>query len=216
MPEPRQLDGSTFSSKSRICSFQMRWLVASMEELDTFEPPSLPLGLPITDRKGVLDNGDWILTLTHEGVRDGVEVEETFELDGSTSEEPIETLPDFQALAKKYKAVMDGDKLEGWSQTVTIDGKAVKNPLLGVTAYLATGAVWRRSFGTPDFPDGLLKELGCIYTPTGAKSPPALPEGRTWLKRSLKAVWRGNIWQVTEEGLASGPGGWNRDIYRVR
>ena len=45
--------------------------------------------------------------------------------------------------------------------------------------------------------------------------PPNLPGDRDWLKRSLRASWRGNCWDITEEWLASGRYKWNRDIYKV-
>jgi len=217
MPEPNRIAGASFNAdRSGVLTFKIPWVVYSEEQCATFVPSSLPLDLPIVDRSASDDNGDWILTLNHEGVRPGAEIEETFELDGSTSEDPIETHPDWEALKNKYKAIMDGEKLDSWPAKITIDGESRKNPMLGVSAFLNIGAVWRRGFGEKNFPTYLLREIGCIDNPRGKMQPPTLPEGRNWIKRSLKATWRGNIWTINEEWLASGRGGWNRDIYKVR
>ena len=217
MPEPHRIAGATFNGdRSNILSFKVPWIVYTEEQLASFKPPEAPLGLPIVDRSATQDNGDWVLTLTYEGVKPGATVEETFELDGGTSEDPIESHPDWEALKKKYKAIMDGEKFDGWPAMVNTEYGKVKNPMLGVSAFLNTSAVWRRGFGDMNFPADLLRELGCVDRPRGKIQPPSLPEGRNWLKRSIKATWRGNIWTINEEWLASGRGGWNRDIYKVR
>ena len=66
-----------------------------------------------------------------------------------------------------------------------------------------------------EFPKDLLTAVGCIDKPTGKIEPPSLPGDRDWLKRSLRAAWRGNTWEITEEWLASGRYKWNRDIYKA-
>lgn len=213
----RRLNGATCSvDKNGVASFKIPYVVSTEAEIISFAPPRRPMNLPIVGREATEDNGDWILTLNFEGLPDSskeTEIEEVYELDGSTSEDPIETHPDFELIAKKYR--WDREERE-FSQKVNVDGKLVRNPLAGASAYLNVGAVWRRTFGARDFPEGLLRALGCIDEPQGKRKPPRMPDGRNWLKRSVKATWRGNVWTISEEWLGSGRGGWNRDLYRSK
>lgn len=213
--EPHRIAGATYNGdRNGISTFRVPWVVYTEEEIATFVPPSPPLGLPLVERFAAEDNGDWILTLVYEGLKDGQEPVELFELDDSTAEQPIDTYPDFGANVRWEKYKWDDTKRE-FPKSVVIDGKKVSNPLYGTTSYLDINPIWRKSYVLSDFPTDLLATVGCIDTPTGKKTPPKLAGDRDWLKRSLKAVWRGNVWAINEEWMASGRYKWNRDIYKV-
>lgn len=212
------ISGVTFSQdKTGIVTFKVPWIVRQPIELVTFAPTWVPLGLPVVDRSGTnRTDGDWDLMLTHEGAVAGIKLEETFELDYTSTDEPIETFPKFDALAKKYKAKIVEDRLEGWPKTLKDDsGNQIKNPMYGVTHYSSPGATWTATRILPEFPSDLLDRLGKIASPrtNGRITPPKTPRLRNWLKRSVKASWRGNVWSVTESYLLSGDGGFIRDIY---
>lgn len=212
--EPHRIAGATFSvDRTGIATLKVPYVIYDVEQLATYDPGTAPLGLAIVERSASEDGGDWILWLVYEGIKAGTQTVETYELDDSTAEQPIDTYPDFgYPRWEKYK--WDDDKKE-FPKDITIDGKPGINPLYGTTSYLDINPVWRKSSVASELPKDLLSAVGCIDVPTGDKQPPKLPGDRDWLKRSLKATWRGNAWVISEEWLASGRYKWNRDIYKV-
>ena len=213
--EPHRIAGATFSTdRIGISTFKVPYVVYSEDQLATFEPGTPPFGLTLVERSANEDGGDWVLWLLYEGIRSGGQDSiELFELDCSTAEQPIDTYPDFgYPRWKKYQ--WDADKRE-FPRDITIDGKPGINPLYGTTSYLDINPIWRKISVEVKFPKFLLAEVGCISKPVGQIDPPDLPSNRDWLKRSLRASYRGNCWEVTEEWLASGRYRWNRDIYKV-
>jgi len=217
--EPYRVEGASGGvDKNGIISCRIPWIVSTLEEAIAFVPASAPFGLPLVDRSFSEDKGDIQVTLFYEGKKSGGGSsangsDETFELEDSTAEQPIDTHPDFEAISKKYKW---NDTKKEFEKNISVDGKSRINPLYATTSYLDINAVWRKTYTSDSFPHGLLRSVGCIDQPSGRISPPDLPDGRDWLKRSLKASWRGNVWAITEEWLGAGRYKWNRDIYRVR
>lgn len=184
-------------------------------------------GRPFTQ----LEHGELQINFSFEGVPGGFNFDsteaETYELEGSTSEDPIESHPDFEALVKKYPAIFDEDgRFLGFArrfatnqtqaQTNELKNDGRKNPLYGVQAYLVGGCIWRRTYLAQSFPAGLLRNLGKIDTPKGSgfMQPPELPGRRNWIKIRAAARWRG-VWEIVEEWLLSGPNGWIPEIYRA-
>lgn len=212
--DPHRIAGATFSTDRKgISTFKIPWVVYTQDQLDTFEPSDPPLGLTLVERSGNEDGGDWVLWLLYEGIKKGKETVDLFELDCSTAEQPIDTYPDF-GYPRWAKYQWDKEKRE-FPRDITIDGQPGINPLYGTTSYLDINPIWRRMSVATDFPKDLLSAVGCIDKPTGKIPPPTLPNSRDWLKRSLRASWRGNCWDITEEWLASGRYQWNRDIYKA-
>ena len=80
--------------------------------------------------------------------------------------------------------------------------------------------MWRRTQLRKQLPADIHRNLFCIERPPQPKpgnvSVPTLPDISTWLKTSVRASWRGNVWQISEEWMASGRYGWNKHIYRKR
>jgi hypothetical protein len=224
-------NGANFSydSKTGIWKFDVPYVVATLEELATFNPTFLPLGLPAGARRGgERKDGQWDLVISHEGAAGSIATagfgegsKDTAELDYITQEDPIETFEKFQDLATKYKARFasdDPDRLVGWPKTLLVDGKGGKNPLYGTTHFLNPAAIWRVTLVRQSLPSALLKDLRKICTPiipSGLSnfSAPILETDQNWLKRSVKASYRGNVWVIVIEWQASGKGGWVKDIY---
>ncbi len=166
-----------------------------------------------------------IYTYTHEGVVDPVSFEGRIwcSLEGTDNEEPIETHPKFADLFKKYKGhYQPGTKRFDYfdptlSGGVTKDG-VQKNPLYGVTHFLAVGLIWTHTQVMRELPSNLLARVDCIDKPIGfgAMQPPSLSGRRNWLQLAPNAAQRGNVIQVTKRWLASGRNGWNEDVYNER
>ena len=149
---------------------------------------------------------------------------EEYGFEGATSEDPIETHPDYLALLEIYGGTEDENGKAKWPKTLSpasefedmtaIDGNdnvEKKNPMHGVESYLLPGATWVRKSVAKVFPVALIRALGTIDKPGG--NPPPLTGNRSWLKVRARATWRGNIWQIEEAWLLSGPEGWVPEMY---
>lgn len=97
----------------------------------------------------------------------------------------------------------------------SVGGGGVQS-LEGVEAYLRMGGIWRviYPYKGDTLPVGLFYGVGTITsTPKDGHRLPDLPAKRNWLKGPPTARWRGNAWEITEEFILSGVGGWIKDIY---
>jgi hypothetical protein len=136
-----------------------------------------------------------------------------YELDMRAAEEPIESHPDFASFA--FPEGTNGSKFgsdqmfEGFKPEY--DGTVITNPdWVGVRAYLAPGAVWRKTYLSASRPSSL-SGIGAIATPDG--SPPTVGGAYNWLYTGLTYEQRGAIYTVRQEWLLSGRRGWNASIY---
>jgi len=215
-------NGATFSYdwKTNIWKFDVPYVVTTIAELASFSPDFLPMGLPATSRRGgERKDGQWDLSITHEGCVGTSAEKDTAELDYMTAEDPIETFEKFVELAKKYKAKFapdNPDKLESWPKTISIDGgDKEKNPVYGTTHFRNPSPIWRVTLTRKTLSLSVLRALGKICTPMAAngQNPPELDDGANWLKSSVKASYKGNVWVIVIEFIGSGPGGFVRDIY---
>jgi hypothetical protein len=142
-----------------------------------------------------------------------------YELDYSTSEEPIETHKDFRtALGGKPGSELHGADFDVNGAFNGFTGgpehpfanDAEEDAWRGVVSYLSPGAVWRKNYTTNVRPTDI-GSLGKLDTPEG--SPPAVPEGMNWLYVGLTWEQRGLVYQVRKEWRLSGRRGWNATIY---
>ena len=223
---PLQLLGTGGSvDRNGIISIDLPLWVASLGEALTTSL-DLGIGIPLVSRNfKQSEEGGYEVTLHFEGLEnDAQEDQTTFEFDVSLSEDPIESHPNFEAIAKKY----------GWDEvekafpktppaTSAPDGgalgkksKAKKNPLYGTESFLAVGAVFRKTYATRTIPSGVLRGIGAIVDRPpniGQFHIPSTGSKRNWLKLAPKIRRRGNSVEITEEWMLSGPNGWNSDIY---
>jgi hypothetical protein len=147
-----------------------------------------------------------------------------FELDGSMAQEPIQSNPNFQTLKKKYG--WDGQRrefLEFEPKTNADTGIASSNKatqiasqLYGTDSWLALGVVYRRTSVKTSVPASILDKIGTVVVPPGIGNIFPIPNlgKRNWLKLAPKIVRRGNVVQISEEYMLSGPNGWNEDVYK--
>lgn len=139
--------------------------------------------------------------------------EESFEVDGSTSENPIETHWNLEVLLKNYKGKFDANQRAKWPLNLTDEsGMKRKNRMHGVESWPEPGLVWNHNFVSQTLPENLIKTLGVITrNPPG--NPPQLDEDRDWMVARIRATQRGNIWQIQVSYALSGPGGSVPEMY---
>lgn len=223
------ITGSTFNrEKTGIRRIALRHYVG-MEDgeepwstLDSWLPDTLPFGLPCVGRNAEKqDDGDWILTLTFEGLPEGAESQDDAELDHSGVEDPIESFPNFWekgGLAEKYQAQPDGEKFDGWKRKIKdpTTGKIISNPIYGQSHFLNDNSVLRVTFNEKEYTAKYFDNLCKIDTPRVPEGSEVLTEareGKQWLKKKVTAKFRGNVWQYSIEWLL---GYWTPDIYNPR
>jgi hypothetical protein len=138
-----------------------------------------------------------------------------YEVDFATSEEPIETHPDFVSrLAGTPGKPITGAKFDTAANGggfLGFNGTDAGDTWRGIRAYLSPGVVWRKNYVTKTAPNDF-GDVGSIDVPEGG--PPGLPNGRNWLYTGLTWEQRGYTYQVKKEWRASGRRGWNSEIYR--
>ena len=216
---PNSLDGSV-DPLLGISAVRLKCWAADLRSaiLDPAPDISLPLieTQPRTfERDPSGDQGGYTVMITLEGHLTPDKAEGTeYTLDGATSEDPIESHPDLGILLETY----DGDDEDGkgrakWPRTLTgDDGAEARNPMHGVESYLLPGATWTKRWASPVFHPSLLKALGTFDTPAG--KPPPLNGRRQWFKTRVRASRRGNVWEIEEAWMVTGPHGVAPELYR--
>lgn len=196
----------------------------SLEEFLTF-PVAIPFGTAETGRtmedRG---NGTYKLLVTCQGI-DGAEGEtETYEMDSSFAEEPIETHPDIVKLRKDYGGQLTPDGRIIFPETLTVqrnrnlsaltadNSTAVKNPMFGTTTWFSLKSIFRHTYLRKTIPGNLLNKIGTIEKrlPKGFPT----PSGRNWLVMPPRVILRGNTYEISDEKMLSAPGGWNPGVYK--
>jgi hypothetical protein len=150
----------------------------------------------------------------------------TYELQGSTSQEPITSHPKYEDLYAKYAVTeRDGEPVwmekdpDGTSQGTALskDGVVISNisPLYGVRDYLAAQGVYRRTeyyTSRGSIPADLVSKVGKIDEPVGLANNGAA--GR-WLRVGASIRQMGDAFQVTISWMASQSDRnlWKSEIY---
>lgn len=192
--------------------------------------PGVPCGLAAINVQcddGVADI-TWTFRAEFSDGEDPQNPRTTYELQGSTSQEPITSHPKYDQLYAKYAITeRNGEPLwiekdpDGKSQTtgLTRDGVVVSgiSPLYGVRDYLAAQGVYRYTkFYTSRgaIPADLVSKVGKIDEPIGLTNNGVT--GR-WLRVGASIRQMGDAFQVTISWLASQSdqpeGLWKKEIY---
>lgn len=143
------------------------------------------------------------------------------EIVAAAQSQPIESHEFYARLeAKEFKAVRDwvqnpaaGDTEvpDSWSEfrnTGKMTNLALKL-LRGITSYYSPSIVVRKTYQASSAPSS--GQVGKFANP--GVSVPGLPNGANFILQSVSARGSQGAFTVTEEYLASGRGGWDRDLY---
>jgi hypothetical protein len=152
----------------------------------------------------------------------------TEELDFSCKEEPIQSHPNFwtnggiaelygyNESVKEFSINVPDQSLTSDIQTIRNNGAGGDNPMYGVTSFLSMTATFRKNQTVSDLGeiDGLFDNIGQIDDPDWELI--AIPEldSRNWLRLAPKITSRAGIFEVSQQWMLSGPGGWNSLIYK--
>lgn len=192
-------------------------------------PPMGSLLCVNVERDYEKQNEQAIYTYTYEGAQDDFVPDDdlvTFELDLTMTEEPIETHPNFETLKTTYgwnpqKRQFAETAPNANSGSTGLSGgnsnkKPKKSPLYGVDSYLVIGGTFRKNYITRVIPSTIFKGIGvAVSAPPGlSKFPlPKAAKNRNWLRLAPRVQRRGNVVQISEQWMMSGPRGWVKDVY---
>jgi hypothetical protein len=145
--------------------------------------------------------------------------DESFELEGTTSDDPITSHWNFESLLALYGGSRKPDRNSGriiWPEKLTPKGssQAVRNPMFGVEAWAAPGLVWNHNFIAQELDGSIIKTLGTISRDVPG-NPPELSGNRSWLCIRVRGSFRGNVWKMQRSWQLSGPGGFVPEMYKV-
>lgn len=178
-----------------------------------------------SERAGEEGGGHGVTNHYFEGVPDGdLPDKVAYEFQGSFNQEPITSHPLIGDLLKIYKGRLEDGEIFWDAKDPTQKSKRTGfnrrgariegiNPMYGIQAYLAIGAVWSvtRLHRGSAIPSSILNRVGLIIdNPPG--NPPT-PRGRNWLKMSPVGRTRGNVLEIADCYMLSGIGGWIHQIY---
>lgn len=216
---PDTLTGS-LDPKLGLIALRIRWKADSLGEAVNGPIPAFGLGMlrenqPRTFTRDASGNNNiWLVTSTVEGhqtpsAADG----EEFALQGTTSEDKIETSARYDIVLDVYGGTEDPQTGKAkWPKTLGENGEL--NRMHGTEAYLLPGFVWARKWTAQKLDMSYVRRLGTIDNPPG--NPPELDGNRNWLLIRITGTWRGNIWQFEASWLMSGPRGFVPELYSPR
>ena len=161
------------------------------------------------------DVAGYDVTITLEGRPDAKDGE-SWTIEGTTSDDPIESHPDYALLLSVYGGTEDAATNRAkWPKTIGENGD--RNPMHGVENYLLAGLVLTRKTTSERLPQTFTHTLGCIDTPprprNGLMTVP-LTGKRQWFKVRARASERGNVVEYEESWLLTGPQGVAPEMYR--
>jgi hypothetical protein len=156
----------------------------------------------------------------YEGLGDGAPQVYVYEWQGNFETVPIQAHPDYRSWLGVYGTE---DSQGNWKPFRDLDtkstsglkppaGSSSSNPLLGADSFLSMGGTWIRRYATRTVPSGAMNGVGLISgSPPGCQI--TVPSGRNWLKGPPQMTFRGNAWDVSEQWILSGRGGWVPMLY---
>lgn len=150
-----------------------------------------------------------------------------YEVVATAVEEPIASHPAFTQSTSGFSgsivnasggAITEGSGASGGA-IFNADGlflgftKTATNDFTGVQSFLSPRITYRKSYTQNTKPSsGLSATISYIYSnPAGDQ--PTLASGRNWILTGLNWRQSGKSFEISEEYLASGFGGWNNNIY---
>lgn len=215
--------------------------VRSQADIDAQKPlpPGVPGGVILMGEQHLKERGRMSTIWTFQGVNgDGRTV--TFRnrsnsldygFDPGFAQVPIQAHPEFPSLSKKYGAYPSNDGTTVlWPPDLSNGegtgggllkhsggggggGLAGYNPMYGIQAYFEMEGVYRYRYAEKEFPKELLAGVGFIEDKMPG-IPPAVADGRNWLKAPPSYQRKGVVFDITEFYWLSRRGGWPEPVYR--
>lgn len=216
---PDSITGS-LNPQLGLVAIAIKWNADTITEAITGAPPSIGLDMlrenqprKFTRRPSGDVGGYEVVSIVEGHIAPTAATEEEFEINASTSEDKIETHPQYDLLLELYEGTEDSQTGRAqWPKT--FGGYDDKNPMHGVDSYLVPGLIWTRKWVAQQLDVSYIRRLGTIDNPPG--NPPTLDGRRNWLLSRITGTWRGNIWQFSASWMLSGPDGWVWEMYRPR
>lgn len=216
-----QMDQKTGGFKGTV-TWIAPWTSALTLAPKKLDPHPDSPSLLCTDTKIVQEEGGVAkIESTYEGISPGEGGDNfqlpapEYELNTSTTQEPIETLKALASLTANERQQVD-DAISG---TITVDPSSFSDTqtilydykLKGVSSYFVPSMTYTKSYASFTRPSGAsITKVGKIDLPSGA---PTLAAGRNWLKLGTTYRQAGGYFQIQESWMASGDNGWDSDIY---
>lgn len=206
----------------------------SQADIDALKPsaPRVPGGLIIMGEQTMKERGRYATLWTYQGINgDGKSV--TFKdrrnsidygFDPGFAQVPIQVNKNFAQMLEKFQGYPSNDGTTViWPPQLSdeagspLDKKASAssnlNPMFGIQAVFEMEGVYRHRYASRDLPSDLQRGVGYIAASLPGK-PPALTDGRNWLKAPVAYQRKGSIYDITEYYWMSRRGGWPEPVYR--
>lgn len=157
--------------------------------------------------------GNWIAQFDYEKVsgedNDKEDIGLVEELDFSMSQNPVQSSPKFSDMVKTYG--WDAS-LKSFPQNLS-DG--TPSPVYGTSDFLSYTCVYRQTKTVKSVNSIIFENIGTIIEdpPFQKLEDPSMGDDRTWLYLAPKISTRGNAFQIVQEWMLSGAGGWLEAIY---
>lgn len=132
-----------------------------------------------------------------------------FEIDTSTSQEPIETHPNFLTFAGNAGAPLNGAIFDESDGSFLKFGNSAPNEWRGVTSYMMPVVTARKTYISTQPPTD-------IASLVGKRQDPPFTTGVSvgnWLVATVSSDQRGKVYVVRVEWRHSGPKGWSTPLY---
>jgi len=132
------------------------------------------------------------------------------EYPGGSGQEPIETHPDFVSFAGTPENPLNGAQFEDTGEFIGFASEDNQQELNGTRSYIVPSVLVNLTYYTHYVPN--VSRIGKPWTgyiPDLIKP----PNVRDWLLIGMPYKKLGNLFQVSQQILGSGPNGWNRNVY---
>jgi hypothetical protein len=162
------------------------------------------------------DKEGFDVVISYEGHPDGDKASaESFEVEGSTADEPIENHHDLQVLKKVYGPTKTQNGRILFPEMIKDKGtgQTAHNPMYGVESWVIPSIIWNRNWVSQTLPGDIVSDIGTI-TSSPPGNPPQLSGDRNWLCLRVRATFRGNVWQLQQSWELSKPHGFVPEMYR--
>ena len=150
----------------------------------------------------------------------GKQTEPVWEVNSSSSTQPIATHPDFSDKSTKLGAFVEAnrsilfdeyDDFTGFSKNPSSYAGGDTKDMNGVDSYYALGVTIKKTYCARSLPGNLSKIPRIEQSPKGFK--PSISNPYNCLYLGIATRQRGKTYEISENWIVSGKRGWNKLIY---